>query len=168
MKSIALAMADGRMIAADVRIAESFLARSIGLLRRQALAAHEGLLLLPAGSAHTIGLRFPIDVVFLDRRMRVVSLAPNLPPQRFCFGPRRTARVLELSAGRIAALGLLTGMYVIVRDDADDAPVSPATTTLHCRPSSRCSAPLQFTLRLPLQRCEKVETTLGRATRRVR
>ena len=165
MKSISLAMADGRTIAEDVRIADSVLARSIGLLRRRALAPHEGLLLVPGGSVHTIGLRTPIDVVFLDRRMRIVSVAPNLAPQRFCRGPRRTARVLELPAGRIESLGLLTGMYVLVRDETDEAGVSQRSTALHARPAAPCESPtIQFTLRLPPQRCARVDSTLGCTT----
>jgi uncharacterized membrane protein (UPF0127 family) len=165
MKSISLAMADGRTIAEDVRIADSFLARSIGLLRRRALAPHEGLLLIPGGSVHTIALRSAIDVVFLDRRMRVVSVAPNLGPRRFCRGPRRTARVLELSAGRIESLGLLTGMYVLVRDDADEADAPQLAAALHARPAAPCESPtIQFSLRWPLQRCAKVDSTLGCTT----
>lgn len=166
MKSISLVMADGRAIAEDVRIADSFFARSIGLLRRRALASHEGLLLIPGGSVHTIGLRSPIDIVFLDRRMRVVSVAPNLAPQRFCRGPRRTARVLELPAGRIESLGLLTGMYVLVRDHANEAGASQPSTAPHARPVGSCESPtIQFTLRLPPQRCGKVDSTLGCTTR---
>ena len=42
-------------------------ARLKGFLGRRGLAPGEGLLIVPAGSIHTLFMRFPIDVVFLDQ-----------------------------------------------------------------------------------------------------
>jgi uncharacterized protein len=168
MKSISLAMADGRTIADDVRIADSFLARNLGLLRHRALSPHEGLLLIPGGNVHTIGLRFPIDVVFLDRRMRVIRVAARLAPHRVCLAPRRTANVLQLAAGRVAATELLVGMYVLVRDATDlGAALHTAAGTSALPETSRTASPVQFSLRLPPQRCARVDSTLGRTTQRL-
>jgi uncharacterized membrane protein (UPF0127 family) len=44
-------------------------------------------------------MRFPLDLVFLDRRGRVCSVRRAVPPRRFAFD-RRAAAVLELPAGR--------------------------------------------------------------------
>jgi uncharacterized protein len=79
-------------------VAETPLARLKGLLGRKELAPGEGLLLKPASAVHTSFMRFPIDVVFLDRELRVLAVATNLKPWR--AAARRGARaVLELPAG---------------------------------------------------------------------
>jgi uncharacterized protein len=79
-------------------VADTVLARMKGLLGRKELASGEGLLLRPASSVHTCFMRFPIDVVFLDRELRVLALTTNLKPWR--AAARRGARaVLELPAG---------------------------------------------------------------------
>ena len=166
MRTIALATMDGRGIASEVRIADSFIARALGLLRDRSLGEQQGLLLVPGGSIHTIGMRFPIDVVFLDRRMRVLALAPHVAPQRFCFAPPEAARVLELAAGRIAAVRLPIGAYVVVPHEADErAHRAARRTQSHLRSSGRCiRPPIQFSLRLPLQRCAGVQSDLGCTT----
>ena len=90
-----------------VRVARTFRSRLIGLLSRTALDADEGLLLVPGGSIHTIGMRFAIDVVFLSARFEVLKIASHIGPQRWVFAPRRTASVLELGAGMAARYGVI-------------------------------------------------------------
>lgn len=144
MKTISLVTGEGKQVAAAVRVADTFAERAIGLLRRDALRSDEGLLLLPASSVHTFGMRFAIDIVFLDRRMRVLNVSPHVPPRRLCIGPPGAARVLELPCGRIAEAGLLIGAYVLVADDTETQLLRPAiATTTVARP------PIQFSLRLP-------------------
>ena len=79
-----------------------------GLLGRDALASDEGILLRPASSVHTFFMKFPIDVVFLDRDRRVLKIAPELAPWRLAAS-RGSKEVLELSAGRAGAVGLRVG-----------------------------------------------------------
>ncbi len=76
-------------------------ARMRGLLGRRNLPSGEGLLLRPASSVHTFFMRFPIDVVFLDRDLRVLSVAPHLRPWRTA-GRRGACAALELPAGECA------------------------------------------------------------------
>jgi len=79
-----------------------------GLLGRKELPDGEGILLRPAGSVHTFFMRFPIDVVFLDRDLRVVSVARDVPPWK-ARGARGAKAVLELAAGEIARRKLVAG-----------------------------------------------------------
>jgi uncharacterized protein len=65
------------------------------------LPAGEGLLLKPCGSVHMLFMRFPIDVVFLDRELSVVGVAPDLRPWRMA-GRRGAKAALELPAGEAA------------------------------------------------------------------
>lgn len=92
-----------------IRVAESFVARLVGLLGRRELLREEGLLIKPGGSVHTLGMRFAIDVLFLDRRMSILKIASALRPGRVAVAPRGTCCVLEIEAGRAASLGLCIG-----------------------------------------------------------
>ena len=89
-------------------LAERPLARMRGLLGRRDLAPEEGILLKPASSVHTWFMRFPIDVVFLDRDMSVLRVVPRLGPWRWA-GRRRAAAVLELAAGESERRGIEVG-----------------------------------------------------------
>lgn len=72
------------------------------------MAPGEGLLIRPAGAVHTCFMRFAIDVVFLDRQLRVLGVSPGLRPWR--LSARRGARVvLELAAGESERRGLRAG-----------------------------------------------------------
>jgi len=100
-------------VARHIRVAESFAARFIGLLGRRELRCKEGLLIKPGGSVHTLGMRFAIDVLFLDRRMHILKIAPILRPGRIALAPPGTCNVLEIMAGRAAWLGLHVGMRLV-------------------------------------------------------
>jgi uncharacterized membrane protein (UPF0127 family) len=79
-----------------------------GLLGRRSLDDGEGLLLEPASSVHTFFMRFPIDVVFLDREGSVSKIVENVRPWR-AAGCRGARSVVELSAGEAGRLGLRVG-----------------------------------------------------------
>lgn len=89
---------DGGAVCERCAVATSPRARLRGLLGRRWLPAGEGLLLGPCASVHTCFLRFPIDVVFLDRDGRVLRVVEHLRPWRLT-GHRGARSVLELSAG---------------------------------------------------------------------
>lgn len=153
MKTLELRTAAGRCIARHVHMACSFRSRCIGLLRQRNISEQAGLLLVPGGSIHTLGMRFAIDVVFLSRQMRVLGLAERVSPWRLVIAPRGTARVLELAAGKISRTGLTTGIYLIV----DFSSADPSERPMRKPPRSHHTAcersPIQFSLRLPIERC---------------
>jgi len=60
---------------------------------------------------HTFFMLFPIDVVFLDRKLEVVRVVPELPPWRTVWR-RGAASVVELAAGRAEACGLAVGDHL--------------------------------------------------------
>jgi hypothetical protein len=74
-----------------------------GLLGRERLGADEGLWIANCSAVHTIGMRFPIDVVFLDRRGRVLKISRRLRPWRVAAVLRGDA-ALELAAGAAAGI----------------------------------------------------------------
>ena len=69
-------------ILATARIANCFASRLIGLLAHRSLGTTQGLLLLPGGSIHTVGMRFAIDAVFLDAQLGVLKVAAGVKPFR--------------------------------------------------------------------------------------
>jgi len=111
---IAVDHADGRVACERCLVADTPLTRLRGLLGRRPLNEGEGLLLRPAAAIHTWFMRGAIDAVFLDRRLVVVGVAPNLRPWR--FAARRGARaVLELAAGESLRRAIAPGSYLRVR-----------------------------------------------------
>lgn len=103
----------GNVVAARVVVANTFADRFTGLLKRDRLGRDEGLLLSPGGSIHTLGMRFAIDVLFLDRHMRVLKVASAMPPWRAVLAPAGTEFTLELASGRSAAAAIGIGMRLL-------------------------------------------------------
>jgi hypothetical protein len=85
---------------------------------RASLPERGGLIIDPNGSVHTFWMRFPIDVVFVDRQNRVVGLVPAMPPNRPFAGARRARRTIELPAGVIATTNTQIGDVIEFQDQA--------------------------------------------------
>ena len=102
---------DGDVLAA-AEVASTFGQRLKGLLGRDGLDG--ALVLRPARSVHTIGMRFPIDVAFCDRELRVLSTCTM---RRHRLGaPRRRAKVVvEAEAGAFERWGLRPGDQLELR-----------------------------------------------------
>lgn len=92
-----------------IQHANTFFQRLIGLLFKKELRPEEGLLIYPCRSIHTLGMRFSMDVLYLDSRMRVEKLYPNVKPQRFLCPSWKAIMVLELPLGQIAQTGTKVG-----------------------------------------------------------
>jgi uncharacterized protein len=102
----------GIVLAEHMVRADGFLARLVGLLGRAALREGEGLLLVPCSSIHTLGMRFAIDVLFLDGQGEVLRAVEALPPWRVPSPVRGTRMVLELPAGTLARTATAAGNRV--------------------------------------------------------
>jgi uncharacterized membrane protein (UPF0127 family) len=95
--------------AIDVAVADTPLARMRGLLARPPLREGEGMLIRPCNMVHTVGMGYPIDVVFLRRDGTVLKVAPAVPPLRM-RGHWRAHCVLELAAGEAHRCAIVPGM----------------------------------------------------------
>src|SRR5438876_6302530 len=111
-------------IASDVRLALSRADRRQGLLGKDSLDVSAALVLSPCWSIHTMFMRFPIDVVFVDRAGRAVQIVTELAPWRIAVPPRAHAAI-ELPAGSLRARDVRVGdeLYLM-------PPVSPALRVL--------------------------------------
>ena len=102
---------DGRLTGLRVYEATGFLSRARGLLGGERLREFEALWIRPCGSVHTIGMRYAIDVLFLDRQQRVLMVKRRLEPLRFS-GAGHAHSTLELHAGTAAAIAVGEGSHV--------------------------------------------------------
>jgi len=76
-------LSNNLVLADNAKLADTFWARLVGLLNRNSLEKGEALILKPGNSIHTCFMRFPIDVLFLDKNNKVIGLLPMLRPFRF-------------------------------------------------------------------------------------
>jgi uncharacterized membrane protein (UPF0127 family) len=99
-------------LASRAAVADGFLTRLRGLLGKTGLEPGEGLVIVPCSSVHMLGMRFPLDVLHLDRAGRVLRTLPELRPGQ--LGPLvwRSHVAVELPAGTIAASGTVVGDQV--------------------------------------------------------
>jgi uncharacterized membrane protein (UPF0127 family) len=88
------------VLATCMEVADKGQKRRKGLLGRERLSPGEGMWILPCEAVHTFGMRFPIDLVYLDRKNRIKKLRSHVPPWRLsaCFSAHS---VLELASGTI-------------------------------------------------------------------
>ena len=84
----------------SLEVADSAARRNKGLLGRQHLLRGEGLWIVPCEAVHTFGMHFPIDLVYLDRKHRIVKTKSHVRPGRVsaCLSAHS---VIELPSGTV-------------------------------------------------------------------
>jgi uncharacterized membrane protein (UPF0127 family) len=136
------------VLADCVEVADHGAARRRGLLRRSELPAGEGLWIVPCESVHTFGMKFPIDLVYLDRKKKVKKVRSDVPAWRLsaCLSAHS---VLELASGTI---------HLTQTRPGDTLEFSPALPQDNCGISSDVSVSAgskpgdQQALTMPVQR----------------
>jgi len=91
----------GKELSNNVIVSDDLFKRMRGLLGKRELPAGEALWIKPCMSIHTFFMKFPIDVVFLDKRNSVIATMKNMQPNRMTRLYPKAASVLELPAGTI-------------------------------------------------------------------
>ena len=91
----------GTTIGDSIELADTSLKRMFGLLGKRGLGAGEGLWIKPSSGVHTIGMSFGIDVIGLDKNLKVVKLWRCLPPLRITSVSMKLKSVIELPCGVI-------------------------------------------------------------------
>lgn len=94
-------------------LANTFKTRLFGLLGRSGLDPGAGLLIRPSSGVHTFGMSFPIDIVSLDKRNRVIGTFESIKAGTIRGLSLKTRSVLELPAGRIQECGIKPGHELI-------------------------------------------------------
>jgi uncharacterized membrane protein (UPF0127 family) len=96
------------LLADRAEMADTSAKRRVGLLKHKSLAPGEGLWIAPCESVHTFFMKFPIDLIYLDKKLRVRKVRRAVPPWRLsgCFSAHS---ILELPAGAAAQSGTVAG-----------------------------------------------------------
>ena len=108
----------GVLLGSKVAVADSWWRRLRGLLGRPRMQYGEGLLLLECDAVHTVGMAYPIDVVFIGAGGMVVRHYDRLSPWKLGFGGAGAVHALELPAGRLAETGTVPGSRCAARRNA--------------------------------------------------
>jgi uncharacterized membrane protein (UPF0127 family) len=113
-------------VAEQTLVADTPWRRLRGLLGRDHLDRGEGMLLAPEWAIHSAFMRFPIDALFLDADMRVLSIVEHMGPWRV-ESNRKAKAVLELAAGEATARGVKEGdqLLVLASDPAATGELPP-------------------------------------------
>ncbi len=120
-------------VATQVEIAATRTTRRRGLLGRDHLDQASAMLLAPCTSVHTVGMRFPIDVVFVDRQGYAVKIVRNLRPWRIALAAGGRA-VIEMAAGSLEWGEVLPGDRLFLAPvSAAEPDHAPASTTATAR-----------------------------------
>jgi len=90
------------VLADNAEVADHGAARNKGLLGRDSLSSGEGLWIVPCEAVHTFGMRFPIDLVYIDRKKVVRKVRSNVRPWRLS-GCLAAHSIIELPAGTVQA-----------------------------------------------------------------
>lgn len=96
------------MLADRADIADTSAKRRTGLLKHTGLAPGEGLWIAPCEGVHTFAMKFTIDVVFLNRKRKILKIRPNMVRRRIALCLRAHS-VLELPAGTLEQTGTVRG-----------------------------------------------------------
>jgi uncharacterized membrane protein (UPF0127 family) len=99
----------GTTVGDSIELADTSLKRMFGLLGKRGLDAGGGLWIKPSSGVHTVGMSFKIDVVGLDRNLKIVKMWRCLPPFRVTSVSLKLRSVLELPCGTITQSQLQVG-----------------------------------------------------------
>jgi|SRR5579862_1398038 len=112
----------GAVIAERLRPAHTHWTRLKGLLGTRTLPPGDGLWIKPCRQVHMFGMRYAIDVVFLDAAQQVVHTVEALAPGKISPKVAAAASVLELPAGTVARVGLKSGAHIDIDSATPAAP----------------------------------------------
>ena len=96
------------VLGSAIAVASDSSERRRGLLEHDSMPPGSGLWITPCEAVHTFFMRFPIDVVFLSRKLVVVKVRAHVAPWRMA-GALRAHSVLELPAGMALQTGTQAG-----------------------------------------------------------
>lgn len=111
----------GTTVAPAVRLAATFWSRFRGLMLARPLPPGAGLVIVPCSSIHTQFMRFPIDVLYVDKSDVIVGIDRDLRPWRIGRFYRKVHFVVELPAGGAAGCGIGDQLEIIglTKQDTD-------------------------------------------------
>ncbi len=99
MKKVMLKNQNGKVLLKNVLMTESFFERSVGLMLKKEIPSEaDGLLIRPCNSVHTFFMHFPLKIIFLNSKNKVIKIVNKMPPWRISAIYFRASQVLEISS----------------------------------------------------------------------
>jgi hypothetical protein len=102
-------------LAERAEIADTAAKRRTGLLNHTGLGSGEGLWIVPCEAVHSFGMKFAIDVVYVDRKKKVRKTRAAMVPRRIS-GCLLAHSVLELPVGVIESSGTQAGDQLVFEE----------------------------------------------------
>lgn len=96
-----LKASSGEILCHKMIVANNTFARMKGLMFSEELPDCDGFLIRPGNSIHTFFMRYPLDIVFLDKNFKVIKVLYNLSPWRMTWIYFKSFQVLEMKAGTL-------------------------------------------------------------------
>ena len=106
---------NAELLIEQLEVADGFFSRAKGLLGRKKLPGTQALWIKPCRDIHTFFMNFAIDCVFLDNKMQIIKIVPNLAPFKIIGPYWKSSSVIELNSGFTEAKNLKVGdqLYVV-------------------------------------------------------
>jgi uncharacterized protein len=101
-------------IGSQIGLADTFISRLFGLLGKSSLEDGAGLLIRPSSGVHTMWMRFAIDVIALDKNLRVLRTWQRLRPWRLTPVSFKIHSVLELAPGQVQRFNIEPGDQLVL------------------------------------------------------
>ena len=98
-----LKTSNGEVLCHKMMVASNILDRMKGLMFSAELPDCDGFLISPCNSIHTFFMRYPLDIIFLDKNFKVIKVLYGLNPWRMSWIYFRSYQVLEMKAGTLKA-----------------------------------------------------------------
>ena len=105
---------DGRLVADQLLAAFDSNSRRTGLLAHTGLPEGSAMIIAPTNAIHTFFMKFPIDVLFVDKEGRVLKIRHALPPWRMAAAWRAYC-VIELADGSVERTSVRAGDLLLTR-----------------------------------------------------
>lgn len=114
MKNCIILRSD-QVLFSEVKIADGFITRLIGLLRTAGLSENQGLLLKKCKQVHTFGMKFVIDVIFLSKDGDILHMEPEMEPGKVSPQIKKAYWVLEVQPGSCQQHQLAIHQHLVIR-----------------------------------------------------
>lgn len=103
----------GSEIFGKIKVADTYFRRLVGLLRTDSLSSDEGLLIIPCNQIHTFGMKYAIDIVYMNKAGKVIKVDANIVPGKALKSVKNAHSVLEIAGGTADLKGISPDLAIV-------------------------------------------------------
>ena len=105
-----------KLLLGEVQKTKTPFERARGLLFRPSLEENQGLLITPCNSVHTFFMRYPLDLIYIDKELKVIKAVEDIYPWRMSMS-RGAKGVIECKTGTIQKHELKINTHLIWKEN---------------------------------------------------